>query len=200
MKNDELHIITSILAGNTERFSYFLDTYGQQIFTLIVRMVGSPEDAEELTQDTFMKAFRHLSDFNGKSSFSTWLYRIAYNTALSSLRKQPNEVLSVDDRLWNNLTENEIDRALDEEDEERIEQLQRALEKLTPDEEFDAEEVIKIVKRLEELEPTEAPEKSVDEFLDDFWKYCEERESEEKILEEFRKQNSCIYDEKSVVL
>lgn len=99
MKNDELHIITSILAGNTERFSYFLDTYGQQIFTLIVRMVGSPEDAEELTQDTFMKAFRHLSDFNGKSSFSTWLYRIAYNTALSSLRKQPNEVLSVDDRL-----------------------------------------------------------------------------------------------------
>lgn len=134
MKNDELHIITSILAGNTERFSYFLDTYGQHIFTLIVRMVGSPEDAEELTQDTFMKAFRHLSDFNGKSSFSTWLYRIAYNTALSSLRKQPNEVLSVDDRLWNNLTENEIDRALDEEDEERIEQLQRALEKLTPDE------------------------------------------------------------------
>lgn len=134
MKNDELHIITSILAGNTERFSYFLDTYGQQIFTLIVRMVGSPEDAEELTQDTFMKAFRHLSDFNGKSSFSTWLYRIAYNTALSSLRKQPNEVLSVDDRLWNNLTENEIDRALDEEDEERIEQLQRALKKLTPDE------------------------------------------------------------------
>ena len=134
MKNDELHIITSILAGNTERFSYFLDTYGQRIFTLIVRMVGSPEDAEELTQDTFMKAFRHLSDFNGKSSFSTWLYRIAYNTALSSLRKQPNEVLSVDDRLWNNLTENEIDRALDEEDEERIEQLQRALEKLTPDE------------------------------------------------------------------
>ena len=134
MKNDELHIITSILAGNTERISYFLDTYGQQIFTLIVRMVGSPEDAEELTQDTFMKAFRHLSDFNGKSSFSTWLYRIAYNTALSSLRKQPNEVLSVDDRLWNNLTENEIDRALDEEDEERIEQLQRALEKLTPDE------------------------------------------------------------------
>ena len=123
MKNDELHIITSILAGKTERFSYFLDTYGQQIFTLIVRMVGSPEDAEELTQDTFMKAFRHLSDFNGKSSFSTWLYRIAYNTALSSLRKQPNEVLSVDDRLWNNLTENEIDRALDEEDEERIEQL-----------------------------------------------------------------------------
>jgi len=45
-----------------------------------------------------------------------------------------------------------------------------------------------IFRIVEELEPTEAPEKSVDEFLDDFWKYCEEREREEKILEEFRKQ------------
>ena len=135
MKNDELHIITSILAGNTERFSYFLDTYGQQIFTLIVRMVGSPEDAEELTQDTFMKAFPPPVGLQRqKVRFLPGSTGIAYNTALSSLRKQPNEVLSVDDRLWNNLTENEIDRALDEEDEERIEQLQRALEKLTPDE------------------------------------------------------------------
>lgn len=50
------------------------------------------------------------------------------------------------------------------------------------DDEFDAGKVIKIVKRLEELEPTEAPKKSVDEFLDDFCKYCEEREREEKIL------------------
>ena len=69
MKNDELHIITSILAGNTERFSYFLDTYGQQIFTLIVRMVGSPEDAEELTQDTFRKPFCAKSET--KKEFSS---------------------------------------------------------------------------------------------------------------------------------
>ena len=63
--------------------------------------------------------------------------------------------------------------------EEEIEMLKEKLDYYTlvaTDEEFDAEEVIKIVKRLEELEPTEAPEKSVDEFLDDFWKYCEERE------------------------
>ncbi len=79
--------------------------------------------------------------------------------------------------------------------EEEIEMLKEKLDYYTlvaTDEEFDAEEVIKIVKRLEELEPTETPEKFVDEFLDDFWKYCEEREREKKILEEFRKQNSCI--------
>ena len=75
--------------------------------------------------------------------------------------------------------------------EKEIEMLKEKLDYYTlvaADEEFDAGEVIKIVKRLEELEPTEAPKKSVDEFLDDFWKYCEEREREEKILEKFRKQ------------
>lgn len=55
MNTNESHIIAQVLAGKTEAFAYFLDTYGQQIFTLIVRMVSSPEDAEELTQDTFMK-------------------------------------------------------------------------------------------------------------------------------------------------
>ena len=101
MKTDELHIITQILAGKTGEFAYFLDTYGTQVFSLIVRMVGSEEDAEELTQDTFMKAFEHLSSFNGNSSFSTWIYRIAYNTALSALRKKQTEVLTFDDKLWN---------------------------------------------------------------------------------------------------
>ena len=88
MNSKEMHIISSVLTGKTECFSYFLDAYGQQIFNLIVRMTGSPEDAEELTQDSFMKAFEHLSSFNGNSSFSTWLYRIAYNTTLSALRKK----------------------------------------------------------------------------------------------------------------
>ena len=67
------------------------------------------------------------------------------------------------------------------------------------DEEFDAEEVIKIVKRLEELEPTEAPKKSVDEFLDDFCKYCEETGKGGKNTG-VGSSNSSIYDEKSVVL
>ena len=75
--------------------------------------------------------------------------------------------------------------------EKEIEMLKEKLDYYTlvaSDEEFDADEVIKIVKRMEELEPKEAPEKSVDEFLDDFWKYCEEREREEEILEKFWKQ------------
>ena len=71
--------------------------------------------------------------------------------------------------------------------EKEIDMLKEKLDYYTlvaTDEEFDAEEVIKIVKRLEELEPTEAPEKSVAQFLHDFWKYCEEREREEKRISE----------------
>ena len=90
MEKDESYIITRILAGKTEEYAYFLDTYGQPVFSLIVRMVNSEEDAEELTQDTLMKAFEHLSSFNGKSSFSTWIYRIALNTCISFIRKEKN--------------------------------------------------------------------------------------------------------------
>ncbi len=134
MKSDELHIITRILNGATDEYAYFLDTYGQQVFNLIVRMVSSPEDAEELTQDTFMKAFEHLQSFNGNSSFSTWIYRIAYNTALTALRKKDAEVLSIDDRLWSNLSDTEVDDALDDDSEEQIAKLQHALDRLSPDE------------------------------------------------------------------
>lgn len=130
----EQRIIAQILAGKSDEFAYFLDTYGQQVFALIARMTDSDEDAEELTQDTFMKAYEHLHQFNGGSSFSTWLYRIAYNTTLSALRKRQVETTVVSDRLWQNLEDTQVDSALDDSSEERIEALQRALRQLPPDE------------------------------------------------------------------
>lgn len=134
MEKDESYIITRILAGKTEEYAYFFDTYGQPVFSLIVRMVNSEEDAEELTQDTFMKAFEHLSSFNGKSNFSTWIYRIAYNTALSFLRKKNVEQTVIDDNQWNRISDTQIDDALNNESEEQIEKLQQALTKLTAEE------------------------------------------------------------------
>ena len=134
MKPNESHIIARILSGKDEEFSYFLDTYGQQVFALIVRMVSSPEYAEELTQDTFLKAYRHLGSFTGGSSFSTWIYRIAYNTALSALRKKKEEVLVIDDQQWERVSETEIDEVLDDESEDLVTRLRAALEKLTPEE------------------------------------------------------------------
>lgn len=131
MEKDESYIITRILAGKTEEYAYFLDTYGQPVFALIVRMVNSETDAEELTQDAFMKAFEHLSDFNAKSKFSTWIYRIAYNTALSFLRKKNVEQTMLDENAWNRISDTQIDDALNDDSEEQVEKLHQALNKLT---------------------------------------------------------------------
>lgn len=134
MEQNESHIISRVLAGRTEEFAYFLDTYGQAVFTLIVRMVSSEEDAEELAQDTFMKAYEHLGSFYGESSFSTWIYRIAYNTALSFLRKRKGREIVIDETFWNTVSETEVDEALDDDSEERIELLRQALAQLSAEE------------------------------------------------------------------
>ena len=134
MENNESNIISRILSGKTNEFSYFLDKYGQSVYTLIAHIVNSECDAEELTQDTFMKAFDKLSSFNGKSSFSTWIYRIAYNTAISFTRKRNIEVNVIDDSAWNLISDTEVDNALNDETEENLEKLQRALSKLLPEE------------------------------------------------------------------
>ena len=81
-----------------------------------------------------MKAFEHLSSFNGNSSFSTWLYRIAYNTTLSALRKKRKEEQTFDERVWNTISDTEAEQAMDADDEKQILLLKKALEKLTADE------------------------------------------------------------------
>ena len=103
MKKEEAHIIKEILNGKTEQYEYFLGRYGQQVFVLVDRIVSCQEEAEELTQDVFLKAFQQLSSFKAESSFSTWIYRIATNTALSAIRKRKNEVIRLDDSVFANL-------------------------------------------------------------------------------------------------
>ena len=78
VQNEEAQYIARILNGETECFSVFLDRYGRPLYSLIVQIVGCPEDAEELVQDVFLKAFKNLSGYKGDCIFSTWLYRIAY--------------------------------------------------------------------------------------------------------------------------
>lgn len=134
MKDDEKHIIQQILNGETALYEFFLNTYGQQVFTLIVRIVSNQEDAEELTQDTFLKAFRHLESFKGNSSFSTWIYSIAYHTAISSARKKKYDTFAMDDTLLANISDQQVDEALDDESEERIAKLNGTLKRLDMEE------------------------------------------------------------------
>ena len=134
MKKEESHIIKEILNGKTEQYEYFLDRYGQQVFVLVDRIVSCQEDAEELTQDVFLKAFQQLSSFKAESSFSTWIYRIATNMAISAVRKKRNDVLRLDDSVFANLSDTQVDAALEDESEEQMERLQQAMNQLEADE------------------------------------------------------------------
>ena len=134
MKKEEAHIIQEILKGKTEQYEYFLDRYGQQVFVLVDRIVSCQEDAEELTQDVFLKAFQQLSSFKAESSFSTWIYRIATNLAISAVRKKRNDVLRLDDSVFANLSDTQVDEALEDESEEQMERLQQAMNQLEADE------------------------------------------------------------------
>ena len=130
MQTDENLLIARILDGHTEDFGYFLERYSQETFAIVVRLVPQQEDAEELVQDAFVRAFNRLETFEGRSSFSTWICRIAYTTAVSWLRKRRMKYLSIDDRPQ--LSDTEVDEAFD--DESRIEELTRAITLLKPDE------------------------------------------------------------------
>ena len=119
----DTYYIGKILAGDTACFGCLLDRYSRPVFSLIVKIVRNREDAEELTQDVFVKAFRHLASFKGESSFSSWLYRIAYNTAISATRKTRHEFLAIEETLLNNVSEEEVSEMLGRTG--RSEQLQR---------------------------------------------------------------------------
>ena len=86
IKNDQTYI-DSILKGDTNAFAILVDRYKNMIFTLALKMLKSREEAEEVSQDTFIKAYKNLSKFKGDSKFSTWLYKIGYRTCLDSLKK-----------------------------------------------------------------------------------------------------------------
>ena len=131
----DAYYIEKIQAGETECFSVLLDRYSQSVFSLIIKIAGSREDAEELTQDVFLKVFRSLTSFQGNSLFSTWLYRIAYNVAISATRKKKYEWTTIEESMIENLSESEINDDVEQlEKEEQLNRLEKALGQLLPDE------------------------------------------------------------------
>jgi RNA polymerase sigma-70 factor (ECF subfamily) len=94
---DDTYCITQVLQGNTNAYSYLVEKYKRMAYTLALKLVQVPEDAEEIAQDAFVKAFQALDTFKGESKFSTWLYKIIYNVSIARLRKKRLEVISIDD-------------------------------------------------------------------------------------------------------
>jgi RNA polymerase sigma-70 factor (ECF subfamily) len=102
-KFSDQEILDSVIRGNQADYSIIIDRYKNKAFSLLKRMLKNEQDAEETLQDCFLKAYNSLSSFKGEAKFSTWFYRIVYNTALTKLsskkRKTENEMSSVDDHF-----------------------------------------------------------------------------------------------------
>ena len=103
-KNDQLYI-NKVINGDANAFAYLVDNYKNMVFSLAFKMTKNREEAEEVSQDTFIKAYRSLSKFKGDSKFSTWLYRIAYHACLDSIKKNKNHNQSFE---INDITYNQI--------------------------------------------------------------------------------------------
>ncbi len=84
--------LEALAAGDRAEFARLVDTYSSPIYRLGLRMLGNPQDAEDVLQNTFLNVLTHISEFEGRSSLATWLYRIAANEALMLLRKKKPEV------------------------------------------------------------------------------------------------------------
>lgn len=112
-------------------FSQLLKRYQRPVHSMIRQIINCREDAEELTQDVFIKAFKSLDKFRGDCSLSTWLYRIAYNTAISATRKKDHHMSDIDDSYLNNIPDDIADRVLEKmEDEIQLQRLEAAIDLL----------------------------------------------------------------------
>jgi len=81
------YYIQQTLNGNVNAYAFLVERYKHMVYTLTIRIVKSKEDAEEVSQDVFVKAFKKLDSFKGDSKFSTWIYKIAYYASLDVIKK-----------------------------------------------------------------------------------------------------------------
>jgi RNA polymerase sigma-70 factor (ECF subfamily) len=132
-KEDHIYL-ERIKSGDQSAFASLVEKHKDMVFTIVVKIVKKPEDAEEIAQDVFLKVFDKLDSFRGDSKFSTWLYRIAYNAAISKTRKRRLEVEALDDFTINNYSLDEVKEELEVIDPEKQQKfLKEAMEQLSDD-------------------------------------------------------------------
>ncbi|HEY4208715.1 MAG TPA: sigma-70 family RNA polymerase sigma factor [Puia sp.] len=93
----DTELISKILQGEQTLFAQLVQRYQNYVFTLVLRFTDNREDAEEISQDVFVKAYRSLADFRGESKFSTWLFTIVRTSCITFLRKKKLDIRSIDD-------------------------------------------------------------------------------------------------------
>lgn len=91
--------LEALRAGDQQEFARLVEAFSGMIYRLAIKMLENPQDAEDVLQETFVKAIHHIHQFDGRSRLSTWLYRIAANEALMLLRKRKRVEVSIEDPL-----------------------------------------------------------------------------------------------------
>ncbi len=128
-------ILSRVLRGDQQAYAEIVNRYQNFVFTITLRYAPNREDAEEIAQDCFVKAYRSLADFRGESKFSTWLYTIVTTTCLTFLRKKKLEVHSLDNEKVFELADSQDSgmEANQIEQKSRISMVNRAITLLSPD-------------------------------------------------------------------
>jgi len=134
IKPDEYYI-QQTLKGHVNAYTFLVEKYMYMVFTLAIRIVKNREEAEEVAQDVFVKAFKNLKNFKGDSKFSTWIYKIAYYASLDELKRQKRQIRSENIDTFNERNVvNTYDSLKFLHDKERKEIINDALFKLSEDE------------------------------------------------------------------
>ena len=144
-------IISRVLKGEQNAYAELVNRYQAYVFTLVLRMIKSREDAEEVAQDVFVKAYRSLADFRGESKFSTWLYTITNTTCITFLRKKKLDIHSLDNEKVFEVADSKDSglRANLVEQKSRINMVNQAIAMLSPD---DAEVITLFYKAEQNLD------------------------------------------------
>jgi RNA polymerase sigma factor (sigma-70 family) len=132
---EDMDIIARVLNGDQKSYSILVERYQGFVFTITLRYVKGREDAEEVSQDVFVKAYRSLADFKGNSKFSTWLYTITTTTCITFLRKKKLEIHSLDNEKVFEVADN-VDsgmRANQIEQKSKVNMVNEAIKMLSPD-------------------------------------------------------------------
>jgi RNA polymerase sigma-70 factor (ECF subfamily) len=157
-------IINRVLKGEQALYAQLVNRYQNFVFTIVLRYTANREDAEEIAQDVFVKAYRSLADFRGESKFSTWLYTIVTTTCITFLRKKKVPIHSLDTEQVFDLADNQNStfKANQVEQKSKVQVINEALRLLSIDDAriitlfYQAEQSLEEIGRILGVEPNTA--------------------------------------------
>jgi len=134
-KYSDTELISKVLGGDKAAYADLMKRHQRFVFTLALRFAKNREDAEEIAQDCFIKAYRSLNTFRNTSKFSTWLYSIVYTTAMTFLRKKRLDIQSIDTEAGLLKVQNRVSDLGSDEVEHKSKMIfvNRAIDQLLPD-------------------------------------------------------------------